>query len=295
MLEIIIRYTETGDILALCRQRRGSVSAHVYEGDFREWNVAAALKKHGKCIKLCYSGVIVSSVDKENDPLIVREIMESGHFICNDSQNDGRKLLFVRQDDLETVRNVLAQAGAVVIQEILSECTGEMRFPKLRLLGLTDDKLYKYILHIMKTYMLAASLTLLGISLASYIVSDYYDDRNAALRAEMAKTRKEAGKADTKARNMERLYSRMGVNVSPKMLYVFDRSVLSLMSRQIQITFMTVNGNVLTIEGVFESSSALAETMKEIRMDESVDDIEASRIDTDNAGNRVFTLRIWLR
>ena len=112
--------------------------------------------------------------------------------------------------------------------------------------------------------------------------------------AEIAEKKNEAVKFDDKMRNLNRLYSKMSVAAAQEAIYTFDKIVLSLPS-EIRLTSVVVKEHSLIVEGTFISSDALTELMKSIIQKEYVEDIEASRIDTDSKGNRVFTLKVWLR
>ena len=128
----------------------------------------------------------------------------------------------------------------------------------------------------------------------SYGISASIGKQNAELSIQLSKNRKEAGKADDKERNRNKLYSKMTAAVDRDAIYAFDRIVVSLPS-EIRLTSAVAQSDILTVEGVFESSDALSETMKSISRQAFVEDIEASRIDIDSKGNRIFTLKIWLR
>ena len=181
-----------------------------------------------------------------------------------------------------------------MLQEVLSDSPDDFIFPELRIANLSDEKLSRFLLQKLKEKIVITVFIVFTFVSVSYGISASIGKQNAELSIQLSKNRKEAGKADDKERNRNKLYSKMTAAVDRDAIYAFDRIVVSLPS-EIRLTSAVAQSDILTVEGVFDSSDALSETMKSISRQAFVEDIEASRIDTDSKGNRIFTLKIWLR
>ena len=293
MLGMIFIFTEDGNVLVRCMNLCKNKHRTLYTGDLSDWDAESALKKYGKCIMVCYSGYIITSVSQETDPLLSREICDSDNFLFS-SQDGTQNLLFVNVNDVEPVRGRLRQSEAVLLQEVLSDSPDDFIFPELRIANLSDEKLSRFLLQKLKEKIVITVVIVFALVSVSYGISASIGKQNAELSIQLSKNRKEAGKADDKERNRNKLYSKMTAAVARDAIYTFDRIVVSL-PPEIRLTSAVAQSDILTVEGVFESSDALSETMKSISRQAFVEDIEASRIDTDSKGNRIFTLKIWLR
>ena len=293
MLGMIFIFTEDGNVLVRCMNLCKNKHRTLYTGDLSDWDAKSALKKYGKCIMVCYSGCIITSVSQETDPLLSREICDSDNFLSS-LQDGTQNLLFVNVNEVEPVRARLRQSDAVLLQEQLSDSPNDFIFPELRIANLSDEKLSRFLLQKLKEKIVITVVIVFALVSVSYGISASIGKQNAELSIQLSKNRKEAGKADDKERNRNNLYSKMTAAVSRDAIYAFDRIVVSL-PPEIRLTSAVAQSDILTVEGVFESSDALSETMKSISRQAFVEDIEASRIDTDSKGNRIFTLKIWLR
>ena len=164
----------------------------------------------------------------------------------------------------------------------------------MRIETLSDEKLFRFLLQKLKERIVVIVVIVFALVSASYMFTDYIEKQNTELSSQISKNRKEVGKADDKERTRNRLYSKMDSAVAKDVIYALDRIVV-LLPAEIRLTSAEAQSDILTIEGVFESSDALSETIKSVSRQAFVADIEASRIDTDSNGNRIFTLRIWLQ
>ena len=293
MLELIFIFTKDGNVLVRCMHQYKNKHRTLYIGDISEWDVEVALKKYGKCIRVCYAGCIITSVNKETDPLLSREISDSDNFLSS-SQDGIQDLLFVNINEIEPVRTILRQADAILLQELLSDSPDDFTFSELRIEALSDEKLFRFLLQKLKERIVVIVVIVFALVSVSYMFSDYIEKQNTELSTQISKNRKVVGKADDKERTRNRLYSKMASAVDEDVIFALDRIVV-LLPAEIRLTSAEAQSDILKIEGVFESSDALSETIKSVNRQTFVADIEASRIDTDSNGNRIFTLRVWLQ
>ena len=292
MLELIVKYSKEHHLSVVCRYACKSRQITVYEGDFFEWDLPPALKRYGRCIKVGYAGSVVMSVSKNDNPLLTKEITGSGAFLWNEESCVEGSLLFADCHDLESARVCLNKAGAVIMQELLFDGSENLSFPELKLVSLPDEKLYRWLLQEMKSHLLLISLGILVIAMSGHLVAEHIAAENSELHSRISINKKESGQAEVKVRNLDRLCSRMDGPINPQSIYVFDM-VAFVIPDGIKFTSIDVSGNAMMIEGVFDSSESLSELMKDVSRSEGVKGIEADRIDMDNKGNRIFTLRIW--
>ena len=193
-----------------------------------------------------------------------------------------------------TEKGLAPLADAILLQELLSDSPDDFTFSELRIEALSDEKLFRFLLQKLKERIVVIVVIVFALVSVSYMFSDYIEKQNTELSTQISKNRKVVGKADDKERTRNRLYSKMASAVDEDVIFALDRIVV-LLPAEIRLTSAEAQSDILKIEGVFESSDALSETIKSVNRQTFVADIEASRIDTDSNGNRIFTLRVWLQ
>lgn len=294
MLELIVKYSNEHPICVVCHHVRKNRRIPVYEGEFFAWNLASALKRYGRCVMVGHTGSIVMSVNKNDDQLLLKEITGSGAFLWNDGSVTKGSLLFAACHELEPTRTFLKKAGCEIIQELLFDVLDDPLFPELNLKSLSDQKLYRWLLQKLKMHLLVISSCIMVMVLTSYLISEHIAAENSRLYKRVSVSHRVSGQEEAKIRNMDKLRSRMENPIHPNSIYSFDKIAL-VIPAGIKFTALDVSGNIMMIEGTFDSSEALSGLMKSVSQNQDVKDIDADRIDVDSKGKRIFTLKIWLQ
>lgn len=292
-MDLIICLREQDVASITCRRTKGSVYEILYEGDAYTWDMSSIISKYGRCLRVCYRGPCISVINKTLDPLLAREITESSDFLWNSSSDQSDSLLFIHVNDLSHIRSRMQRAGAVILQEHLTDQSGEVSIPPLEMQALPDEKLFRLMLQMIKERLLLCSSVVLLLVSISYFISRHFAEETDRINMEIVSMRQKAGKAEIESRNLGKLYSIMEPPVNSNIIYALDRIVIN-MSSSIQLASVEARGDMLKIEGYFLSSDDLSAFIRSVRKTDLTRDVETSRIETDSKGNRMFTLNLWL-
>lgn len=250
------------DSLVSVKHRRGSREHLIYSGMFDSWPAMNLRKKFGRCIRLCYYGKCVASLDRTRDSTLYQEIRSNSMVLIY--ENPEGDTLFLNKEYIFGFHQKMNSYGFEIISTMLAESDNHA-FSNLSIKNLNDRHLCMHIMDLFKRSAYYVLITILLLSLLNYrFIStqrEIHQDIMKSLSDKMAPARDRL-KVDT---------------IQYPTSYIIDRLAVYAKER-VRYKRLSIGREKIELEGVFMQSEHLSDLMSDLKNEDFVKKIEVGDI-----------------